>query len=406
MKSSQEFPSGPRRWLALARLIYIRFSKKIKLDFGPFRPPVDTLSLLTCGLFSSFGAYHYGEVLTIAPGRLTKTQSLERELILNMVSLYGGSGQVHNGMVMSGASEANIYMLWLGREHMRKQHKHAAMLIATDLTHESIINAANMMDIPIRRVSLDHNFGMLPAAFVRTVQYSYARGCRGFYVCATLGYKQTGTSDDIERLIISIRQLYESLRGIEIFLWVDAASDGLIRPFVDAEFRPLASPYVQAIIADFHKYGYVPIPAAVMLLRRHLVDRAQNYQQHGLLESRSALPALVSWAAIEDLGISGFRKKAFACQALRAYFLQQVTVRFPFLRVISPETNCSVLLIYPAHFFRRFKRLENIFSIRCYEKILLVANRRQLICFSKIYFLPQQSRRDVERMIEFLSQEL
>lgn len=401
------FPQKPKRlrtfiYLALLKCWFTFHNKKKYL--GPFYLPLNKLALFSWKNFAFLNPHHFGELTESLNKNHRGLESFETEVVKKMINLYGGDKASLTGSLITGASEGNLYSIWLGKEKLVRDGFRKVCVLATSLTHESILKASQIMDLPLYFVGLEETFGMSSMALGNKIASLYRKGFRGFIICLTLGYKKTGTSDDYQKISGSIDKLKPSLPKLGSFLWIDAAQDGLGLPFIENKFSPFTRGNIQTITIDFHKSGLVPYTVGLVLLRKKLLDSSSDIQKRGLLESRTALSGIASWALINDLGKEGLRRLFKQAQTQRDFFRKKIEDNSPAQKIVSLKSNTSLTLFVPEGLLGQFKKLETNFPIRCHKEKVIMTNKQETFSFVKVYFLPQLSFRYVNQMIQAFTQ--
>ena len=351
---------------------------------------------------------------TTKEGRPFATQELEREVIWNMVDLYHADKSGIEGYVTSGGTESNIFSAWMGRKHLEQYTDRSTIcLLRTSLTHYSIRKSADIVGIPDHLSPLNpQEWNLDQRGLAETVTRLYKEGFRGFLLPLTLGYTQTGTCDSIEETTKTVERLQEERKDVHFFLWIDAALNGLTTPFVDQTFTPFASPLIQTLVVDFHKFGLVPYPAGVVLYRKNLrglIEQSVDYlpeRDSTLLGSRPGAPAASIWAAIQCLGKSYYRRIVEEQIANKEFFMHELQRLLPKTQIFShPKSiTCGVI-------FRSLPvgRLPNTFDQRyglwAQPTRLHFANRARTTEHTvyRFFFLPHVRRRVVVNCLDDLA---
>jgi len=246
-----------------------------------------------------------------------ETSVIERELIWQMIDLYGGSKNDLEGYVTSGGTESNIFSSWLGRKFFESKNikKEKIILVKTSLTHYSIEKAADIIGVETFITPLnEEDWKMDVNGLEKSIRELKKQGYKGFLMPLTLGYTLTGTFDPFEEICGVMRRLKKDFQDIEFFLWLDAAINGLIEPFLNESFKPFKHPEIKTFLTDFHKFGFTPIPAGIILYRkelRELIEKQIDYlseKDNTLLGTRSGIAPVACWAIINYLGKNGFKK--------------------------------------------------------------------------------------------------
>lgn len=321
-----------------------------------------------------------------------ETEAIEKELISQMIDLYHGNKDELEGYVTSGGTEANIFSAWIGRKYLESLgvSKDKICLVKTSLTHYSVGKSADVIGVPTFIIPLDEvSWGMDVACLANNVEKLIRKGYKGFLLPLTLGYTLTGTVDpygEICKLSKDLRKKHK----IEFFVWIDAALNGLIEPFLNKNFCPLNIPEIQTFLTDFHKFGFVPIPAGIILYRRklrQLIEKPIDYLDQNdstLLGSRSGIAPVACWVMIHSLGRIGFKRLIEKRKQEMERFLRNWKNEKNLDFIIYPRSlSCGVVAKNqkPKHELGRkygldFRKM----------KILLDGKRRKFL-ISKLFFL-------------------
>lgn len=355
--SKIKFPTKPtpflKREAGLFWLVNRLKNQRKSLGLSNLNPPVSNFVIGVWKKLLSYNPNNLGNwsIVNIKPSH--ETAAIEREVVLEMIDLYRAKQNEIEGYLTSGATEANIFSSWLGVKYLeRKKIKGDAIcLLKTSLTHYSLSKAADIIRVPTFLVSLNRSsWGMDNASLVTEIKKLAKRGYKGFLLPLTLGYSLTGTKDPYEDICLVIRNL-EKKTGLKFFLWIDAAFNGLVEPFLNEKFAPLNLSEIQTLITDFHKFGYVPISAGVVLYRkglRRLIEKPVDYldqKDNTLLSSRSGVVAVGCWEMIHSLGKSGFQSLILKSQKEMQRFINKYKKRDDIEFITSPNSlNCGIML--------------------------------------------------------------
>ena len=326
----------------------------------------------------------------VVPGH--DAAEIERDLIFKMVDLYHGDKKNLEGYVTSGGTEANIFSAWVGCKSLQKRgiQRQQMCLIKTSLTHYSVGKAADVVGVPTYVVGLDEKeWSMDVNGFVKKIEKLSKSGMKGFLIPLTLGYTVTGTADPYERICIEIKKLKEQY-GVEFFVWMDAALNGLIEPFLNKKFSPFELSEIQIFLTDFHKFGFVPIPSGVVLYRRrlrNLIEKQIDYldeKDNTLLGSRSGIAPVACWTIINTLGKSGFKKIIKRNLNKKQQFMSICKNRH--LSIINSERslNCGIILKDMALFDKKFS---NKYGLNFRKMKLMFISKNSEYNIAKAFFL-------------------
>lgn len=181
--------------------------------------------------------------------------AVEDEVISALCALAGFDASRAGGIMTSGGTESNLTALLLAREHAGAP----VTIVASELAHFSLARAAGVIGLgedAVVALPADRDGRMPPEALDASL--AAIRGSA--VVVATAGTTDFGSIDPLEE----IAAIAES-RGA--WMHVDAAYGGgaLLSESLAPLLRGLAS--ANSASLDFHKLGWQPIAAGVLLLR-------------------------------------------------------------------------------------------------------------------------------------------
>ena len=282
-----------------------------------------------------------------------QTAFIEQEVIQQMISLYHGDQKKIEGYVSSGGTEANLFSAWIGRKFLESKgiKREKIVLIKTSLTHYSLEKATDVIGAKVLVTPLnEQSWGMDPEFFEKSIKKLIKKGYKGFLVPLTFGYTLTGTIDPFPEICQLTRELKKEFKDVDFFLWLDAALNGLIEPFLNKSFCPFNYPEIQTFLTDFHKFGFVPIPAGLILYRkdlRKLIEKPIDYlneKDNTLLGSRSGIVPVACWSVVNRLGKIGFQKMILKSIRKKEVFIKRIKL-INGLEVITNKKSLNLALI-------------------------------------------------------------
>ena len=320
--------------------------------------------------------------------KVSGTTKIERDLILSLVDLLGGEGG-WEGYVTSGATESNILSVWIGRNFLQRETpKRRICVVINDLTHYSVLKAADICNIDLLKAPLSRGKWAFDVQGLLTTVKNARGKYKGFLVPLTLGYTQTGTNDDYGEITQRLKVL-ENEVGIKTCVFIDAALNGLVLPFIRKEFRPLENENIQSFCFDFHKTGMTPIPCGVILYKsglRRYIEKAIPYiaeNDSTLLGSRSGIPAVAAWSVMMRLGKEGFKKVIYDLIERKLSFKSEVQKNFPEVEIID-EGSLSIGLVsknsLPDSFLLKYKLFAK-------KQLLRFIDKSEKLLIYKVSFL-------------------
>lgn len=395
MKNRYPFPQKPVskiKFLFLFNKILKKLSISSNYNHGvPITKPNKT-AIKIWELLLPYNPNNIGNWSSSIKRHYHQTGVIERELINQMIDLYKGNLSSLEGYVTSGGTESNIFCSWLGRKYIEEKgiKKEKICLLKTSLTHYSVVKAADVAGIPSLAVPINENTWSMDVKFLRKkIAILYKKGYRGFLFPLTLGYTLTGTHDPYEKICEEISKIKSDFKKLETFIWIDAAINGLVEPFINNNFSPFSINEIQAILTDFHKLGFVPYSAGVLIYRRKLrklIERDIDYlpiRDNTLLGSRSGIPAVACWAVIQKLGKEGFLKNIKNSQKRRKNFINEYK-SYQGIKLISNPKSISLGILTKNK--KHQNSLERKFGIHFNNIKIDFTDQKRLVSIGKMFF--------------------
>jgi glutamate/tyrosine decarboxylase-like PLP-dependent enzyme len=248
---------------------------------------------------------------------------------------------------------------------------------------------------------------MDPQALEVEIKKQINKGVYGFIISLTLGYTETGTSDNLQKINNVIKKLKKQYKKISISIIIDAAFNGLIEPFLTNDFRPFISKNIHIFSVDFSKFTAIPFPAGVVLYRKQLrkmIERDVQFfpvPDNTLLGSRPGASAAAIWGTIHHLGISGYRKIIERQIKVKNHFIKNILSIFPDVEIISDPHSLTCGVIFTKKQFKMLpKQIEYQYRVYAKEESILFSGgltRRIIIC--KFFFLAHMTKKSVDDII-------
>ena len=192
------------------------------------------------------------------------------------------------------------------------------------------------------------------------------------------------------------------MKNINFFVWIDAALNGLIEPFLNDKFAPFSHSEIQIILTDFHKFGFVPYPAGLVLYRKNLrkfIEKSVDYlkeKDNTVLGSRSGISAVACWAAIHSLGITGYKKIIDECLAQKTLFLDKINKSAGIEFISHPRSiNGGIILKSQTD----FKLINNLKRLGYYPAKIVIPffdEKKEKKIIYKFFFLPNLDKNKLE----------
>ncbi len=281
------------------------------------------------------------------------TAAIEHNLISKISNLLGTSSNVVGGYMTSGATEGNLYSVWIGRTFLEKTARHKSIcMISNDLMHYSILKSADITNIPTFKTAVNINtWNTDITALISNIRQLYREGFTGFLLPLTLGYTVGGTNDNISEIIKRLRVLQKEI-SIQCFIWIDAAISGFTMPFLQSDFNPFLFSEIQTFVSDFHKVLGVPFPSGLVLYRRNLkkmIEKPIPYlsiSDSTVLGSRTGISPVAAWFTIHTYGYKKLKNVMKQQLKKKSYILDHIrrATSQP-LRVITDPYSLQAAII-------------------------------------------------------------
>lgn len=260
------------------------------------------------------------------------THELEKEVVsICSQSILKGEGDLFDGYVASGGTEANMQAIWIYRNYF-VQEKDArldqiAILCSTD-SHYSMAKASNVLNISIYKTEVDFESRKLVKQDVQEiVQKAKSEGKKYFIVVANMMTTMFGSVDDI----VYTEVLKEE--GLAFKLHVDGAYGGFYYPFIHEGESSLdfSNPDVSSVTLDAHKMAQAPYGTGIFLVRKNLIHYATTKEASyvegedcTLIGSRSGANAIAIWMILNTYGPNGWMEKMFILQKRTDYICNEL----------------------------------------------------------------------------------
>lgn len=239
---------------------------------------------------------------------------LENEVVSMAAAHLGGDEHVV-GSFTSGGTESIILAVKAARDRTRRLRPEAARLalVAPATAHAAFHKAAHYLDVDLILVPVDPVTYKADAAAMAAAVTPQTM----MLVGSAVSYAH-GVTDPI-------RELGQIALERDLLLHVDGCVGGFLLPF----FRRLGAevtdfdftvPGVTSISMDFHKYGFAPKGASVVLyrdkeLRRHQFFVCADWPGYTVVNStvqssKSGGPLAATWALLQYVGDEGYLELA------------------------------------------------------------------------------------------------
>lgn len=232
-----------------------------------------------------------------------ETREFEREVVSFFAELFRAPRDDWWGYVTNGGTEGNLYGLYLAREMLPN-----GMVYYSEQTHYSV--AKNLHFLGMRHITIRS----LPNG---EIDYEDLRETMKIHrdvppiIFANIGTTMTEARDDVRRIIQMMDELAIRHRYVHSDAALSGGYAGFLHPRPPYDFEDGAD----SVAVSGHKFLGAPIPCGVVVARKRNVSRiARAIDYIGSLDttisgSRNGITPLMLWYRIQELGVTGIRKR-------------------------------------------------------------------------------------------------
>ena len=391
--------------------LYIKLVQKSTSVIGAlwFKPTRLSVEAAKVGLVNNLN--HLGNSYAMSYDKLGISQKIEHKVIEWTKELLGVYKQDIEGYVTSGGTEANLFLMWIGREYLSRKNKGPSVVLLSDFTHYSIRKAGRILGLQeIKTPVSEESWGTDIKGVGSSIKNLIDNNIKNILLPITLGYSSTGACDPLEEMLGVVKALTLQHKDLNVFVWVDAAMQGLPFAFLDKSFKPFSKSLVQGLIIDYHKLGGTPIPAGVVLYRQKLREFIQtpiDYLEEDdttILGSRPGFSALAIWANIFGISQEKWRGKFIRLGILKEDFIRRFKRKFPKATVITTKHSLTCGIVINEHFGWLPREIESKYGLnRATVEYRTISNRVKKLSHYKIFFLPHLNQRQIKQLMKDIS---
>lgn len=279
-------------------------------------------------------------------GLFKGTHAMEKEVIrMTGNMLHCADAQ---GYLTTGGTESNIQAIRSMRNmHGRKSSGSRLNVVVPDSAHFSFDKISDVLDIDVRKASLEGDFKVSAEAMESLIDENTAG------LVAVAGSTEFGQVDPVEK-ISKLALKYD------LPLHIDAAFGGFVLPFLEEKHVfDFSLPGVTSIAVDPHKMGLSTIPTGILLFRefRHLdcLKAHAPYltvdSQYTLTGTRSGAAVAATFAVMKFLGKEGYTQTVARCMEMTRYLTREV-LALGIEPVLDPVMNVVALKVPEPAFVR------------------------------------------------------
>jgi aromatic-L-amino-acid/L-tryptophan decarboxylase len=266
-----------------------------------------------------------------------------------------------SGILLSGASMANVTALTIARDHQLNQsvrqkglrHIEPQMVLyCSEETHSCVQKAVELIGLgteSIRKISTDPGYKIKPDLLIAAIEEDISNGFTPFCIVGNAGTVNTGAIDPLEDLS-AIAKKYK------LWLHIDGAFGALAKmvPEYEAELKFIEQ--ADSLAFDLHKWMYMPYEIACVLVRnkeahrnsfaitpsylepetRGLAGGPEPFNNYGPELSRG-FKSLKVWMSLKEHGLEKYKamiRQNIAQALYMGYLIQQEDL----LELLTPVT--------------------------------------------------------------------
>ena len=248
------------------------------------------------------------------------------------------------GLITSGASEANLLALWAARE----VNPGRKVVLYGANAHFSVPKVIDLLGLEGRIIPLNRDYILDPDIMEEHTDDDTLA------IVGQAGSTELGLCDDLP-------VLGKLAREVGAHFHVDAAFGGFILPFVEGpEHWSKLGQMADSLAVDPHKLGRAPIPAGGFLVRDAELlkglSRSAPYltreSQVGVQGTRCSAGVVGAWATVAAMGRKGYREQARSCVGTTAHLVAAMD-QLDLSPVVRPPINIA------AFFISKVRRLQH-----------------------------------------------
>lgn len=352
-----------------------------------------------------FGKYNYNNILLHARGISSNenikisdnggtfnfTRYLEKKLLQKIVQIMKLPFSPFSGYITNGATEANIYAMWVAREWARVKAKelksnNKIYWIIPDSAHYSIIKALHLLDIynnfnnEIITIEIDSlgraNYEKITKHIKKIREYDSSP----IILALTAMTTECGSIDPV----IEVDDFINRSKFNNIFFHIDAAFSGLLLPFLEEYSNIFSRKSLSSISIDFHKTVGGPVGSGAIIFRSELekyistdVSYLGGNADQTLMGSRKGADVIAVHSILSINNFSDIRKEVFNMLE-KTLFLAKEMSNISFIKLLyEPKFNYVVFYFLNIDKQKEWKVRKVLKSYSITSSIVKIANKEQ-----------------------------
>jgi glutamate/tyrosine decarboxylase-like PLP-dependent enzyme len=314
-----------------------------------------------------FGKYNHNNILLHAKGiskdddikisdagTFNFTRYLEKKLMHDFVRILKLPFSPFSGYVTSGATEANIYAMWVAREWARFNNKDSGnnkiYWIIPDNAHYSIRKALQLLDVyhnsdnEVVIIKTDSSGGANLEEIIGHLKRIRDCGNSPIVLPLTVMTTECGAIDPVRE----VNDFIIESKIDNVFFHIDAAFSGLLLPYLEEYDGIFSLKSLYSISIDFSKATGGPVGAGAVIFNSGLEEYISTHAPYlsandqTLSGSRKGADVIAMYGMLSVNGSSGIRKDILnALEKTR--FLAEEMARIDFIELLyEPKLNYIV----------------------------------------------------------------
>jgi tyrosine decarboxylase / aspartate 1-decarboxylase len=332
------------------------------------RPSITSWLLASFGL--SYNINNLGNPFSKETNQYDFMQKIEREVISWNKEVINCRDENVEGYVTSGGTESNLFLMWSGREYLLKNSDKRPILIKSEFTHYSIQKSARILGLQVRTIGINREtWGLDIKLLEDEVERLVKQGFLSIMLPITIGYSSTGSSDDLREIVRTLKKLQKKYSKLNFFVWIDAAAQGLVKSFLDKNFKPFEDALIKGYVLDFHKLGQAPLPAGLVLYKkelRKLIETPIDYlheQDATISGSRPGSSILSIWGSINSKSKESWQEYFLKLEHKKNAFVKRLKLIYPEVNIINEKKALTIAILIDDNFPKLSERIEEKFSL-------------------------------------------
>ena len=230
------------------------------------------------------------------------------------------------GQIVSGSTEGLLNAMEAACRHFGSRAIRVIAPVSAHLSVRKVLRYRGIPDELVKWIDVDQRCQPDINAVVSAVD-----GKDPCFVFTTAGTVDFGTVDPV-------RQIAETVADRDVWLHIDAASAGMVLPFLphgqDSHHSDFSIPGVKSLSVDIHKRGLAPLPCSFVLFRDpadlEMLCEVAPYtgclgSRPGFTGSFPGISAAWAWSLFNKYGRDGYAQIATDGMAMRKLIVDALT---------------------------------------------------------------------------------